>query len=293
MIDIGDKSKARDVFLRLAETCPGEGGLWMYLGQLEEGLSALNYFKKGTDALQASYDNNNLPDNEKIGLSRELSCAYCSIAELYMSDLCFEPNAESQCEKYLELANLICEDNPQALQGMANLRINQCKPDLALPLILRTSSIIEQIMSQLSGCNLDDDLDDVQMEQNDVETTMGELEELLPPFDFCLSTCRILFELNEFTRARSLLELLAAENDEMVAIWLLLAQCQFAIVSDKESEEFALSDSHMVCMEYIERAQELSEKLITFDVELAKDSQFLIMVNQIAELKGKVEYLRK
>jgi hypothetical protein len=98
---------------------------------------------------------------------RQLCSAHCSIAELYLTDLCDDPDAEANCEKELESALKLDElsskfyleitasntammknDNdenkdalapppPDALQTMANLRMSQSRPQDALDCIFK------------------------------------------------------------------------------------------------------------------------------------------------------------
>lgn len=54
---------------------------------------------------------------------RHIGSAYASIADLYMTDLCDEPDAETHCESALDEALKMDKDNVEAHQSMANLRL--------------------------------------------------------------------------------------------------------------------------------------------------------------------------
>lgn len=54
---------------------------------------------------------------------RQVASAYASIAELFMTDLCDEPNAEQSCETALKEALSVDSNNVDALQSLANLRM--------------------------------------------------------------------------------------------------------------------------------------------------------------------------
>ena len=45
-------------------------------------------------------------------IRRQLCGAYCSVSELYLTDLCCEPNAEQNCESALQTALEL--DDPQS-----------------------------------------------------------------------------------------------------------------------------------------------------------------------------------
>lgn len=54
--------------------------------------------------------------------------AYCSIAELYMTDLCYEEDAEQLCEKSIMQALDTDPDSLDAHQTLASLRLSQGRP---------------------------------------------------------------------------------------------------------------------------------------------------------------------
>ena len=54
---------------------------------------------------------------------KQVASAYASVAELFMTDLCDEPNAEKNCEMALHEALKIDGTNIDALQSLANLRM--------------------------------------------------------------------------------------------------------------------------------------------------------------------------
>ena len=152
---------------------------------------------------------------------RQLCAAYCSIAELYLTDLCDEPDAETSCEDALKSALVldeissdvysnavstgIGEDDiqlepppPEALQTMANLRLSQSRPAEALEFILKTYDRMKvgcEAMSALVGLSKDG-------ENNDEMGTEAKAQELvevdaaasLPGYEFRCQTAKILLE---------------------------------------------------------------------------------------------------
>ena len=93
------------------ELAPEEGhAKYMIMGQLCSGKEALDYFSKGIKLLQAETINakkeGSITKEESFNVRTELAVAYCSVAEIYLTDCCFEPNAEEECEKALKRASL-------------------------------------------------------------------------------------------------------------------------------------------------------------------------------------------
>mmetsp|Transcript_20387 Transcript_20387/g.37895 ORF Transcript_20387/g.37895 Transcript_20387/m.37895 type:complete len:351 (-) Transcript_20387:118-1170(-) len=292
LMDMGRADEARNAFERCAKADSSDGGVWMYLGQLASGKDALGHYEKGLETMRQQLTLLPPDSEDLLGLARMVASAYCSIAELYMSDLCFEPDAEKVCMANLELADKCLPDNPQTLQTMASVLISMCKPEEAKPLILRASAIMEDLMIQID--DLTPNVENGGVADNQGDTEMGgegdsemqsgslgieELEMLLPPFEFRSATGRILIEVGEIDRAISFLDRLVAENDEIAEVWLLLATCH----TTKGSKHEAL--------ECVEHAEQLCDRLVAFDSQLTKDEQFMNMVSVVKKQRKDVEAL--
>lgn len=103
---------------------PGENGMkWMSLGQLCAAKEAMHCYRNGISVLERD------PEANRAELVR----AYCASAELYMTDLCFEADAEKGCEAFLEKAIKLDSDNAEALSAMASLRLSQVWPRSSTP----------------------------------------------------------------------------------------------------------------------------------------------------------------
>ena len=58
------------------------------------------------------------PDLEVTSL--DISSAFCSLAEVYLTDACFADEAEGRCQEYCQKALEYDATNPEAYQVMAN-----------------------------------------------------------------------------------------------------------------------------------------------------------------------------
>jgi len=124
---LGNQQEATDMMqgddgecnISTAQNSESKAGLYLYLGQLSTGTEALTALRIGVSELQrtvsildrlaASKDDeaNGMDiDGELNSLNlkrfmvetkRQLCAAYCSIGELYLTDLCEEPDAENSC----------------------------------------------------------------------------------------------------------------------------------------------------------------------------------------------------
>lgn len=65
-------------------------------------------------------------------LRHAIASALCHIAEIYLTDLCDEPNAQDMCVEAVERALHHDKDHIHALQTMASICISLQEPDNAL-----------------------------------------------------------------------------------------------------------------------------------------------------------------
>lgn len=79
---------------------PEEGpDKYLYMAQLYEGRRALEYYEKGLELLLRKLGERAEGAKEGEAVLKQRVCmAYCSVAELFLTDLCFEPDAEAQCQ---------------------------------------------------------------------------------------------------------------------------------------------------------------------------------------------------
>eukprot|EP00978_Attheya_sp_CCMP212_P038740 scaffold195060_cov36-Attheya_sp.AAC.1 len=142
------------------------------LGQLSEADEALDCYKKciadlgsciksleGKAVADTKIEGEDMDEDDDesnpktvLGDKRKLLCgAYCSMAELYLTDLCYETDAEQQCESYLAAALKIPDGDTgkptvDALQTVANLRMSQNRLDDAM------SNMLDVYQSMKSSC---------------------------------------------------------------------------------------------------------------------------------------------
>ena len=88
-------------------------------------------YRKGIEIMALS--RNQEKDETKIKeLSRSISNAFCSVAELFMTDLCDEDDAEEECQKCIQEAIDADKENPEALQTKARYLLVRAKFDVSL-----------------------------------------------------------------------------------------------------------------------------------------------------------------
>jgi hypothetical protein len=83
-------------------------------------------------------------------LRRQICKAHCSIAELYLTDLCFEEDAEQSCEAAVARAAEVEEDSLEVHQVRASLLISQQrKPEAAQ----HVKHVGEQLLEMRNAAN--------------------------------------------------------------------------------------------------------------------------------------------
>jgi len=170
---------------------------YLNLAQLLNGLDAIKCFHKGIELLIA-HRAATLAEGGQSGLVEELNqqivSAYCATVEIYLTDSCFEEDAETQCQRLLEEALKYDPNNCEAFQSLANFRLSQDRKEDAL----------------------------VALQKSYDQWAQREDMELLPSFDFRTATAKLFLELERNDMAAGILERLVEEHDGVAELWYLL-----------------------------------------------------------------------
>lgn len=315
---LNDEDEFCDEILK-AEGIENKASLYMNMGQLSSDDEALRAYNKGVELLETAIlfresretlsecktdDDNSDGSNPVNELRKQLCGAYCTIAELYMTDLCFAENAEAACEASVQKAMHLMDSSDgkpivDALQTLASLRISQSRGEEAIEIILDTYSKIKtgcEALAALVG------LSEVENSGKEVVTAV-ELVEVeaansLPGFEFRCQTARILLECASICKEESnspekanqcansaiqVLGSLLAENDEVVETWYLTG-CAFAALTPVNTED---------ATGYFEQALDMLVK-IKDDITSMEDDgceQILDLQKQIEDIQDKLNML--
>ncbi|CAP65028.1 uncharacterized protein PODANS_1_14170, partial [Podospora anserina S mat+] len=109
------------------------------VGWFERGAAALRaQIQTLTDALESrplTRDEQEAAINEK---RRKLADTLCAVAEVYMTDLSWEDDAESRCEALITEAIMLAPEQPDTWQTVANVRISQSRTEEAKEALKRS-----------------------------------------------------------------------------------------------------------------------------------------------------------
>ncbi|KAL8414691.1 hypothetical protein RB594_005776 [Gaeumannomyces avenae] len=156
-----------------------------------------------------------LLDEARRDVGRRLASALCAVAEVYMTDLSWEADAEQRCEALVTEATLLAPDFPDAWQTVASVRISQGRADDARAALRRS-------MEPWAAALLVDD--DEEEEEKVVAAaaaaaaaTKGDkAAPQPPPFPTRVSLVRLLMEVEWEDKAVEVAETLAREDDQSV-----------------------------------------------------------------------------
>ncbi|GES61608.1 TPR domain protein [Aspergillus terreus] len=213
-VELGEIDAARGHFLHAVELDPNgtipeaQGGgaekfLWM--AQLSEagGKDSVQWFEKGVSALRHAIKllEENPGPQETIEMEekkRKMANALCGVAEIYMTDLSWEEDAESRCESLITEALLVNPSAPEVLQTLASIRISQLRTDEARSALTKSLELWKDLPPE---------------------------DPIVPDFATKISLSRLLMEVGMELEALEVLERLILEDDQSVEAWYLGGWC--------------------------------------------------------------------
>ncbi|XP_034030819.1 probable assembly chaperone of rpl4 isoform X2 [Thalassophryne amazonica] len=262
--ELGDVQKAKGVFLRAVELSPDEGhSKYMYLGQIHTGQEAVDYYTRGIQVLHSVLDKQAesqggaaapADENPRLPTVKDICVAYCSVAEIYLTDLCMEDGAADKCREFIEKALHYHHDNPEALQLMASYLFSTERNQEGREYLMKSIGLWLPAQKLVVASSSTDK--DVQID--------------IPPYESRITTAKLLIETEEYEMAVEVLEGLLDEDDEVVQVWYLNGWvCYLQMVKAKEQQErgaaekeegeaFALKEASR---SYLTNAKKLYSKL--------------------------------
>ncbi|XP_017281945.1 probable assembly chaperone of rpl4 isoform X2 [Kryptolebias marmoratus] len=287
--ELGDIQKAKEVFLRAVELSPDDGhSKYMYLGQIHTGQEAVDYYTRGIQVLMSALEKQGTKteaaaatdENHELPTAKDISVAYCSITEIYLTDLCMEEGAADKCREFIERALQYHHDNPEALQLMASYLFSTEKIQEGKEYLLKSIGTWLPAQKQSAASSATE------------EDTQNEI----PPYESRITTAKLLIESEEYEMAVDVLEGLLEEDDEVVQVWYLSGwvcylqwekakeqqEGEGREVTEEEQEEWkALQDA---ARSYLTNAKKLYSKLRCDDQPMLEHVEQLL-----GELGGEME----
>lgn len=194
------------------------------LAQLQRSEEALLSYRQGIELLilllvqkQEEIDNGNEsnPELSTDVLKKQICKAFSSIADLYLTDLCYEEGAEVLCEESIMKALEIDIESLDAHQSLVSLRLSQSRNEEACNIIFIVYTKLTAIRDEINARTVMEDLDD---QDEPIE---------VPEIDFCISTAKLLIECgatqpNLCENAMDLIADLLQQDDENIELWYIM-----------------------------------------------------------------------
>lgn len=133
-LENGNPQNAYECLIKASELDPtGEKGgpeKFLSLGQLEGSRPGLEWYEKGLAGLRSMASSTNATNGPNATtIPQKISDALCGMVEIWMTDLCMEPEAESTCEKLITEALLVSDQIPESWSVLGSIRISQQRND--------------------------------------------------------------------------------------------------------------------------------------------------------------------
>ncbi|XP_027027675.2 probable assembly chaperone of rpl4 [Tachysurus fulvidraco] len=274
--ELGDMDKAKQVFLKAVDLSPEEGhSKYMYLGQIHTGAEAVQYFSKGIEVMLKAMDKQAqevssmgaaaLPSESPI-TEKDVSVAFCSVAEIFFTDLCMEEGAAERCKEAIEKALHYDQNNPEALQLMASYLFSTEKPEEGRDYLIKSVSSWLPSREEEEECS-------ASLEQDEDEEE--EEKSKLPPYESRITTSKLLIEVEEFEMATDVLEGLLEEDDEVVQVWYLLGWLYYLQLDKPGASEDSESLKKSARI-YLTKAKKLYIKLHCDDAPMSEHTEQLL-----------------
>ena len=217
MVESGDIELARDVFIEatkidkdgtMDEKIGGGPEKFLLLAQLSEdgGQDSVTWFEKGAAALRSQIQtlssSSRTPAQEQVYQEKQekLGGVLCSVAEVYMTDLSWEEDAEQRCDALITEAMMIAPNSSETWQTVANVRISQERIPEAKDALKRSLELWQDLPPEHLA---------------------------VPEFPTRIALTRLLLEVEMEDEALKVLDRLVMDDDQSVEAWYLGGWCLY------------------------------------------------------------------
>ncbi|KJZ72625.1 hypothetical protein HIM_07984 [Hirsutella minnesotensis 3608] len=217
-VESGDIDEARAFFERsvkldedgmVDEKVGGGPEKFLFLAQLSEegGQDSVRWYERGAATLrkqiQALADIPSRTPEQQADLDekqQKLGGVLCAVAEVYMTDLSWEDDAEQRCETLVTEAMMIAPNSAETWQTVANVRISQERIGEAKTALSRSLELWKDLPPEHPA---------------------------IPEFPTRIALARLLLETEMEEEALAVLERLVTDDDQSVEAWYLGGWCLY------------------------------------------------------------------
>lgn len=284
---------------------------FLYMGQIIGGVDGIEYLNIGLNRLHEQLitlnESNQFPSeinelietyNGKDGarnyLIRKLNQGIFAKIEIWMTDLCMEPNAESECDELIEFSLSIDNTNPEAYSLLSSIRISQQNMEEAKEALKKSWELF-----QVRKTNLEDAKDEAKEEAP--EDVSMEYIELIQPL---LTVSKFAIELELYDLSISVASNVQDINEDILdcyyveaLAYLFKAKSLLAPVDNQQQDYRDIETKQVVAslgtqpeikslVDECKVALTNGYKIINSGSELEMDPQVVEQVNQLLKELG-------
>ncbi|GAM18821.1 hypothetical protein SAMD00019534_019960 [Acytostelium subglobosum LB1] len=194
-----------------------------------------------------------LDDDEEDGevdqvfiLKDQICSALCSLAELYLTDECFDEEAEVKCETHLRKAIEYTPMSPEPYSLLASMKISQVKNDDALDLLNHSYSLWSSL----------------EVDQR-------------PSLEYRYGIAQMFVELDQCRTAVDILETLVYEQDNIAEIWHTLGVVYDRLKEPRSALECLESAAQLLSIAHDGMDEELQAQIDSLLPKVQKDVELL------------------
>lgn len=276
-VELGDAEAARRYFGQAADIddagdVPDERGggadKFLWLAQLSEegGADSVRWFEKGAAVLRAQIgelEGDAAAADLVAGKKTKLANALCALAEVFMTDLSWEEDAEERCNEAVEEALRVAPANPETLQTMASVRISQCKVEEARGHLRKSMELWQDLQPGSPK---------------------------IPDFAVRISLARLLMEAEMEHDAMEVLERLVLEDDTSVEAWYLGGWCSHLMATKPKTANGSSNSGSTKDVNLLKRAKKwLQECLVLYERVDYEDERLREHAMEILKTLGDTE----
>ncbi|KAL2157434.1 hypothetical protein VTH06DRAFT_6126 [Thermothelomyces fergusii] len=236
-VELGEVDTARAFFAAavkvdedgsLPEDVGGGAEKFLWLAQLSEegGQDSVSWYERGAAVLRAqiqtlteSLESRPLTRDTQEAVIAEkrkrLAETLCAVAEVYMTDLSWEEDAEQRCEALVTEATMLAPESAETWQTVANVRISQTRTEEAREALKRSLGMWSDLAPE---------------------------DPAVPAFPTRVSLVRLLIEVGMEKEAIDVTERLIAEDDRSVEVLYLGGYARY-ISGEKLKDQGQPSDA--------------------------------------------------
>lgn len=278
-VELGEIDAARKYFIEavkvdeegaLAEELGGGPEKFNWLAQLSEegGADSVTWFEKAAACLRGQIQiltdaaaeakrkgsaHGAVEEQLEIKIGekkKKLAETLCAVAEVYMTDLSWEDDAEARCEALITEATMLAPELPDSWQTVANVRVSQNRREDAVAALERSLALW---------------------------TNLEPEDPLVPAFPSRVALTRLLMECEMEDRALEVCERLVDDDDESVEAWYLGGLAHYTLGEKEKTPTKNGDDAGNLKdgwkKEWVRARQWLAQCLLLFEAEEYEDER--------------------